>query len=622
MGKDNIRKFLSTSGDKMLTLFEELKGSDASPHLVQGFEDALSSLIKDVRNIDSEHSRMEEMFNKERENHTSHLASIEAEMDHQVARVEAAAREQAKVDFEAERRQMQTRMEAEVQELQTHLKLFQKVDQWMNKDEQLDTEARKKLDDANQENIQLKSLLSETQTNIAVLRSDMTNVKTTYESKVNELTNEKESMMEYVYQYDNLQRQLQLLQNANKQLQDTNDHMQNMVDMPALNSPRPNIRRELALGLGAKTAIRDSPPGDGLGGELQKLERMFVARGGRGSRSPSEFECSQADSDSLRSRESSRPKLSEVKFGIKRLMEDLDSGQGGEEEFENIYFRSPATLEAELEGAEVVQSFNETAGLEGVEEEEEGYEHEPSMRGGRRRQTQSLSLHMPSRTARQDTEQMRQLRDLEPTGPPDRTYKVVFAGDAAVGKTSFINRITKGVFMSNLSSTLGVDFQVKTIRVDDRNIAIQLWDTAGQERFRSVTKTYFRRADGVMLLYDVTSDRSFCAVRHWVNSIDEVSEKRIPIILCGNKVDQRTEPGQGRRCVGNEDGEKMAREYSAIFMETSSKDGSNILDSLVMLAREMCASEDVEVQTSALKIRDDSTKKNCCSSSSRRSSIR
>jgi small GTP-binding protein len=57
--------------------------------------------------------------------------------------------------------------------------------------------------------------------------------------------------------------------------------------------------------------------------------------------------------------------------------------------------------------------------------------------------------------------------------------KVVFAGDAAVGKTSFINRLTKGVFLSNLSSTLGVDFQVKTIRVDDRNIAIQLWDTAG-----------------------------------------------------------------------------------------------------------------------------------------------
>jgi len=627
MGKDNIRRFLATSGDKMLTLFEELKGSDASPELVQGFEDALSSLIKDVKNIECEHNRMEDMFNKERESHSAHLASIEAEMDHQVARVEAAAREQAKVDFEAERKAMQVKMEAEVQELQTHLKLFQKVDQWMNKDEQMDSEARKKLDDANQENLQLKSLLNETQTNIAVLRSDMSQVKNTYESKVNELTNEKESMMEYVYQYDNLQRQLQLLQDANKKLQDTNDHMQNMVDMPAiaLNSPRPNIRRELALGLGPKPISKDSPTGDGLGGELVKLERMF--RAGRGSRSPSEFGGSLADSDSLRSRESNRPKLSEVKFGIKRLMEDLDSGQGGEEEFENIYFRSPSTLEAELEGAQVADSFIEEAGLnEGedgaCDEEIEGYE--PDGQGGRRRQTQSLNI-APRHHLRLDMggEQQRERRDLEPTGPPDRTYKVVFAGDAAVGKTSFINRITKGVFMSNLSSTLGVDFQVKTIRVDDRNIAIQLWDTAGQERFRSVTKTYFRRADGVMLLYDVTSDRSFCAVRHWVNSIDEVSEKRIPIILCGNKVDQRTAgQAEGRRCVGAEDGEKMAREYSAIFMETSSKDGRNILDSLVMLAREMCASEDVEVQTSALKIRDDSAKKNCCSSSSRRSSIR
>lgn len=92
------------------------------------------------------------------------------------------------MDFEAERRAMQEKMEAEVQELQTHLRLFQKVDQWMSKDEQQDNEARKKLEDANQENIQLKSLLGETQTNIAVLRSEMTQLKTNYENKVSELT--------------------------------------------------------------------------------------------------------------------------------------------------------------------------------------------------------------------------------------------------------------------------------------------------------------------------------------------------------------------------------------------------------------------------------------------------
>ena len=74
--------------------------------------------------------------------------------------------------------------------------------------------------------------------------------------------------------------------------------------------------------------------------------------------------------------------------------------------------------------------------------------------------------------------------------------------------------------------------------------------------------------------------------------------------MCGNKVDQRQgQQAEGRRCVGAEEGEKMAREYSAIFMETSSKDGQNILDSLVLLAREMCSNEDVEVQTSTLLIR-------------------
>ena len=77
-------------------------------------------------------------------------------------------------------------------------------------------------------------------------------------------------------------------------------------------------------------------------------------------------------------------------------------------------------------------------------------------------------------------------RDLEATGPPDRTYKVVFAGDAAVGKTSFINRITKGIFLNNLSSTLGVDFQVKMLRVDERNIALQLWDTAGILKMKKI----------------------------------------------------------------------------------------------------------------------------------------
>nr|CAD7399607.1 unnamed protein product [Timema cristinae] len=119
------------------------------------------------------------------------------------------------------------------------------------------------------------------------------------------------------------------------------------------------------------------------------------------------------------------------------------------------------------------------------------------------------------------------------TTSPDRTFKVVFAGDAAVGKSCFIYRFCRGVFINNLGSTLGVDFQVKTIGVDGKKVALQLWDTAGQERFRSMTKTYFRRADGVVLLYDVTNERSFLNVRQWIENI-KLLAKCIKSFECGD----------------------------------------------------------------------------------------
>ncbi|EEC17912.1 RAB GTPase, putative [Ixodes scapularis] len=102
------------------------------------------------------------------------------------------------------------------------------------------------------------------------------------------------------------------------------------------------------------------------------------------------------------------------------------------------------------------------------------------------------------------------------TGPPEHTFKVVFVGDAAVGKSSFIMRLSRGIFMPQLTSTLGVDFQTKNIHIDGVNVSLQLWDTAGQERFRCITQSYFRKADGVMLMYDCTNEQSFLNVRQWI----------------------------------------------------------------------------------------------------------
>ena len=141
-----------------------------------------------------------------------------------------------------------------------------------------------------------------------------------------------------------------------------------------------------------------------------------------------------------------------------------------------------------------------------------------------------------------------------------RMYKVVFCGDAAVGKSTLIMRLCKGKFITNINSTLGVDFQNKQLELDGKRIAIQLWDTAGQERFRSIAKSYFRRCDGVILVYDATYERSFLNVREWINTIMDSTPKKVPVMIVANKIDLRDQMrAEGKRVIEQAEGAKLAK---------------------------------------------------------------
>ncbi|RWS26063.1 ras and EF-hand domain-containing protein-like isoform X3 [Leptotrombidium deliense] len=171
---------------------------------------------------------------------------------------------------------------------------------------------------------------------------------------------------------------------------------------------------------------------------------------------------------------------------------------------------------------------------------------------------------------------------LDATGPPERAYNVIFVGDASVGKTSFISRVVKNSFVNNLSATLGIDFHVRTLNIRGKNITLQLWDTAGQERyrtcrFRSLTKSYFRKADGIILMYDVTSEPSFLNVREWMNAIEDTSGKILPVVIVGNKTDLRDMDNDNDKCVKTSSGHRIAEQYKVKFYEASVKDGSNVL---------------------------------------------
>jgi len=164
---------------------------------------------------------------------------------------------------------------------------------------------------------------------------------------------------------------------------------------------------------------------------------------------------------------------------------------------------------------------------------------------------------------------------------PDYVFKILVVGNSYVGKSSFLMRLCTNAFSARYSSTIGVDFYSKALRIEDKIISLQLWDTAGQERFQSVTKAYYRGAHGVVLMYDISQEESFIAVKTWINSIQEnVDEMPAAMLLVGNKVDLEE---TNEREVSTESGESFAKMYNADFMETSAKTGYNVGNSLLML---------------------------------------
>ncbi|EDL10785.1 RAB8A, member RAS oncogene family, isoform CRA_b [Mus musculus] len=103
----------------------------------------------------------------------------------------------------------------------------------------------------------------------------------------------------------------------------------------------------------------------------------------------------------------------------------------------------------------------------------------------------------------------------------DYLFKLLLIGDSGVGKTCVLFRFSEDAFNSTFISTIGIDFKIRTIELDGKRIKLQIWDTAGQERFRTITTAYYRGAMGIMLVYDITNEKSFDNIRNWIRNIEE-----------------------------------------------------------------------------------------------------
>ncbi|EAN31996.2 GTP-binding protein ypt2 [Theileria parva strain Muguga] len=153
----------------------------------------------------------------------------------------------------------------------------------------------------------------------------------------------------------------------------------------------------------------------------------------------------------------------------------------------------------------------------------------------------------------------------------DYLFKLVLIGDSGVGKSCLLLRFADDSFTDSYITTIGVDFRFRTLFVKDKRVKLQIWDTAGQERFRTITSTYYRGADGIIMVYDITDKSSFEHINDWLTEVNKYSSEDTCKLLLGNKSDM-----EDSRDVSATDVQRLSEVIEVPAMDVSAKTGHNI----------------------------------------------
>ncbi|XP_056889674.1 ras and EF-hand domain-containing protein homolog [Takifugu flavidus] len=575
-------KFIPRS-EMAATLYQNL--SLTEPRLIPQLENVIMIFVKEIKQQNSEMENLALAIKRAQDQASMQLSEMEEEMDQRIHAAERKTRDQEKKKTEAALSELQRNYETEICELQCKIQRMQMIEEKYKsitvKDES--PALKRKINELTVENQRLKQELLKSQTTVACLHSEMDSLKTELTDQSITSERDEELMKQFTDERDVLESQIEMLQTANRKLHDTNDGLRTSLEKMTRASVTPGIKERNR----SKSICYSSP---------YALTDRF---------------CQRMDDFPLYSRRPSCDTLALAMCdpGLRRR----HSSECEEDSLPEIYMDSGlSTLRGSHGG------YDSELEVKGHEEEDGEQRVKKKLKCGIRDSLAGENCDVePAETQDaesafgSDSSSVLEWKPAEPVNVPapkkpltvlrvqkedkgsstdlgymtsEKAYRIVLAGDAAVGKSSFLLRLCKNEFKLNSSATLGVDFQMKTLIVDGQPVLLQLWDTAGQERFRSIAKSYFRRADGVLLLYDVTCEKSFLNVREWVDMVEEVCLEDIPIMLVGNKCDLRQD---GVNSVPTSYGEKLAMTYNTLFCETSAKDGSNTLEAVLHLAREV-----------------------------------
>ncbi|XP_052388306.1 ras and EF-hand domain-containing protein-like isoform X3 [Carassius gibelio] len=530
----DVAFYLGRQWDELKELYEQIH-STSDELVLQQYEDLIKALVAESKEHRMESEQLETSLRRTEELTSSQLTEMEEDLQQQLAHTEERVREEERKKLDESIAMLQIKHENELADLHTTIERLTKQYQEelkLNCPREDDIKLRAQIRDLMQENEELRSSLMKAQINVSILKLELDRLKNAFTEQ--KLQHKSDDLKKMVMEYQSYSNQIESLQEINKTLYVSNDGLcsalsQDNASMKRLLSPKNEIPSRMIKPLRQSTMNQSG---------FTEEDTMALVK-------------FWADKylDSGVSIQTDTEPMSGSNY-------DSDDSHNSVETMHHTSYSIPSELKVSEEKSEALGTVaRSTAG---------------SISSFRRR--------LSAFPVKQIEEDLHDTEDLAPA------YRLVLAGDAGSGKSSFLLRLSLNEFRGDIQSTLGVDFQIKKMLVDGEKTNLQIWDTAGQERFRSIARSYFRKAHGVLLLYDVTSESSFLNVREWVEQIWESTNEDIPMCIIGNKVDLREERPEGS-CVSTFHGEKLAMAYNALFCEASAKEGTNVIEAVLHLAR-------------------------------------
>ncbi|CAF0765198.1 unnamed protein product [Adineta ricciae] len=635
---------------------------NVSSESVEQFQSILEVFVCDIVKYRKEVRRLEDSYRREKEMNEKYLRRIEEDQEREMRQLEEKVRKEEQHKFESIRESIQERANKQISDLQANVQRLQSIEQcYLQRQSSEDASLvllREEISKLTQENQTLNSSLNDSLTNITILKSDLQSLKSQLNERQTMLLLEKQTSSNAYREKESLQTNVRQLVEVNKKLRDENDTLREMVESNKSIAASPS---DLALTSKRSLSRTGSILETYWNHHIPKIEcsSPSYAQVIQQPYNPSALDSLDLDStdelgihgnkilpkikldsaDSLLSKNSPAAPPTFPTSAANRNNTMNDSG------LSLTTVRDATELESDRDSKSISRNLKQYRSMpikrnNDNTDSDDASDQNSFDRTNPKRWSQQRSLKRTASNGRSSsikhsgnkslplnlTTPRKQSTSTVTDAPPeqtasslpfDRMYKVVFCGDAAVGKSTLIMRLCKGKFISNIHSTLGVDFQNKQLELDSKRIAIQLWDTAGQERFRSVAKSYFRRCDGVILVYDATYERSFLNVREWIDTINESTSKKVSVMIVANKIDLRDQMrAEGKRVIERDDGARLAKEYQALFIETSAKDGTNSNETLIELARDMQFNEDIErYPIPGIDLNKTTKKSTCCNRS-------